>query len=106
MEQEEEIEMYQMYKGLKRPLEFGMFKGKFIYWAGGCLVGGMIIGGVIAGTVNNLLGGALFILLGGGGLFWVYTYQNKNGLNKKAKQYGLFIIKPIHHIRKNGQKHN
>ena len=61
--------IYNVYKGLQRPLVFKAFKGKYIYWGIGILVGSLVLGIIIVVTVSMLVGAVVFI--GGmvGGLF-------------------------------------
>ncbi len=103
---ENDIPVYRMYKGLQRPLTFKVFKGKYIYWAGGVLLGSMIGGGVVAGTVNNMAGLATFLGVGIGGMLYCVTTQKKKGLYNKTNKTGLFVVTPIHHISKSNKTEN
>ena len=83
-----------MYKGLQRPLIFRIFKGKYIYHAGGFLVGGMIGGGIVAGTIGNVAGLVVFIATVVGGLAWVTNQQKTKGLYNKKHINGIIILEP------------
>lgn len=83
--------IYNVYKGLQRPLVFKAFKGKYIYWGIGILIGSLVFGIIIAVAVSMLVGAIVFI--GGmvGGLLYIATKQKK-GLHDKDKSKGVFII--------------
>ena len=83
--------VYNAYKGLQKPLVFKAFKGKYIYWGIGILVGSLVLGIIIVVAVSMLVGAIVFI--GGmiGGLLYIATKQKK-GLHNKDKSKGIYII--------------
>ncbi len=85
---------YAIYKGLQRPLVFKMFKGKFIYYAAGVLVGGIIIAGLITAIVSSIVGLVGLFILTVPGLLFVLNKQ-KEGLHGKKREKAIFIHKPV-----------
>ena len=85
---------YPVYKGLQKPLIYRGFKGKFIYWGLGSLVGGLIIGGLIGALTSMYLGGFLTIALISAGLTYTF-FRQKDGLHSKTRNTGIFIH-PVH----------
>ena len=85
---------YKLYKGLQRPLVFKMFKGRYIYWAGGVLIGAIALGIIISATVSSITGLIVLAVVGGGGLMFVISSQKK-GLYKKNSERGIFILHSI-----------
>ena len=85
---------YAIYKGLQRPLVFKMFKGKFIYYAAGVLVGGIIIAGLITAIVSSIVGLVALFILTVPGLLFVLNKQ-KEGLHGKKREKAIFIHKPV-----------
>lgn len=84
--------MFNSYKGLQKPLVFKMFKGRFIYVALGVLVGAMLMA-MIVSIIWSLVVGLITFLVGGlGGLAVALMNQKKNGLYRKNKNQGVFII--------------
>lgn len=91
---------YPIYKGLQKPLEYRGFKGKFIYWGVGSLVGGLVLGGLIGALTNMVLGTLATLALMAGGI--AYTmHRQQGGLHDKARHTGVFIH-PIQLNRKHG----
>ena len=85
---------YAIYKGLQRPLVFKMFKGKFIYYAAGVLVGGIIIAGLITAIISSIVGLVVLFILTVPGLLYVITKQ-KEGLHSKKRERAIFIHQPV-----------
>jgi len=85
---------YAIYKGLQRPLVFKMFKGKFIYYAAGVLVGGIIIAGLITAIISSIVGLVALFILTVPGLLYVINKQ-KEGLHNKKRERTIFIHKPV-----------
>lgn len=83
---------FNSYKGLQKPLVFKMFKGRYIYIALGTLIGAFVIGIVMGIITTMTIGVVVLLILGLGGLFVVLMNQRKNGLNKKKKNQGIFIV--------------
>lgn len=81
---------YPIYKGLQKPLVYRGFKGKFIYWGMGSLVGGLVIGGLIGALSNIYLGGFFTLALMGAGLAYTFRKQ-ENGLHNKTRHIGVWI---------------
>ena len=89
-----QTEEYAIYKGLQRPLVFKMFKGKFIYYAAGVLVGGIIIAGLITAIISSIVGLVALFILTVPGLLYVINKQ-KEGLHNKKRERTIFIHKPV-----------
>lgn len=87
------VTKYSIYKGLQKPLIYRGFKGKFIYWGIGSLVGGLLVGGIIGAFTNMYLGAFLTIILICGGLGYTF-YRQKDGLHAKKRHHGV-IIHPV-----------
>lgn len=85
---------FNVYKGLQRPLIFKSFKGKFIYWAMGCVLAAFITGVLLATLVKPIIGMLGMIAISLGGLLFINNKQKK-GLHKKKVDTGTFIITPI-----------
>lgn len=85
---------YSIYKGLQKPLIYRGFKGKFIYWGIGSLVGGLLIGGLIGTVTSMYLGSFLTLVFIAAGLAFTFS-QQKNGLHTKTRNLGI-IIHPVH----------
>jgi len=77
-------ENYPLYKGLKKPLVFKGYKGKYIYWAGGTFVGGLIAS-VLLTKVIGILGCFVGAGLIAAGLFLIAKTQKEKGIYKKTK---------------------
>ena len=83
---------FNSYKGLQKPLGFKMFKGRYIYIALGTLIGAFLLG-ILLGVVTTMVVGVVVLLVFGlGGLAVVLVDQRKNGLNKKKRNQGIYII--------------
>ena len=83
---------FNSYKGLQKPLVFKMFKGRYIYIALGTLIGAFLLG-ILLGVVTTMVVGVVVLLVFGlGGLAVVLVDQRKNGLNKKKRNQGIYII--------------
>lgn len=82
---------YNVYKGLQKPLIFKAFKGKYIYWGIGILVGSLVVGIIVIVAISMLVGALVFV--GGmvGGLLYIASKQKK-GLHDKDKSKGIFIV--------------
>lgn len=91
---------FNVYKGLQRPLVFKMFKGRFIYWGLGSLVGG-IVAGIAVGAILSSLAGLVAMLAVSFPLLLFTIQKQKNGLYDKRSDKAVFIIAPHHHIKKN-----
>jgi uncharacterized membrane protein YoaK (UPF0700 family) len=90
---------YQIYKGLQRPLVFKMFKGRFIYWALGSLVGG-ILAGIVLGAVVSSFAGLIAMLVVSFPLLMLTIEKQKQGLYHKKTDEAVFIISPRHRLSK------
>ena len=84
------MERYPIYKGLEQPLSYRGFKGKFIGWGIGSLIGGLFLGGIIGAASNMYFGLFISVLFGGGG-FCFTLYRQKLGLHNKKRELGLFV---------------
>lgn len=94
---------YHIYKGLQRPLVFKMFKGRFIYWGLGSLVGG-IISGITIGALVSSLAGLVAMLVVSFPLLLFTIEKQKKGLYDKRTDDAVFIISPHHHLKRNQEK--
>lgn len=90
---------YQIYKGLQRPLVFKMFKGRFIYWALGALVGG-IVAGIAIGAIISSVAGLVAMLIVSFPLLLLTINKQKQGLFDKKRDEAVFIISPVQYPRK------
>lgn len=93
--------MFNVYKGLQKPLVFKAFKGKFIYWGVGSVLGAVIIGGFTMAYVGSVVGGIVMVGLLVGGFLFTASNQKK-GLYTKTKSNGIHIIASIY---QNGKAH-
>lgn len=86
-----ERKVFNVYKGLQKPLVFKGFKGKFIGWGIGAIVGSLVIGGVVGTMVNGFVGAVVMIvciIIG----YSVTGLQQKKGLHSKSRARGIYII--------------
>lgn len=86
-----EKKVFNVYKGLQKPLVFKGFKGKYIYWGIASVVFSLIIGGVVGMMINGILGAVamiLCIILG----YLLTAAQQKKGLHSKNRARGIYII--------------
>lgn len=81
---------YNVYKGLQKPLTYKGFKGKYIFWGLGTLVGGLAIGSIVMSVINTFLGAIVGITIVVGGLYFTATKQ-KGGLHDKTKFKGIYV---------------
>lgn len=92
---------FQTHKGLQKPLVFKSFKGKYIYWGGGCILLGFILCVIAIVSLGTFYGVAVFAFTVVGGLMFIGNKQKK-GLHSKTKSKGIYIVKPIHKFNKDG----
>jgi hypothetical protein len=97
------MKSYPVFKGLQKPLTYKGFKGKFIYWGIGCLLGGLILGALTMTMINMFFG--VLVLAGTivGGLFYTAGKQKK-GLYTKTTSTGYYIYQAqfknrSHHVK-------
>ena len=81
---------YAVYKGLQRPLTFKGFKGKYIYWGLGSVLGGLVFGSVTMAMVNMWLGAIVLVGFIVGGLVFIASKQ-KGGLHAKTRHSGVYV---------------
>ena len=81
---------FPIYKGLQKPLVFRGFKGKFIYWGVGSLLGGLVLGALTMSLVNMGLGAIVLIGSVVGGLLYIAGKQKK-GLHEKSRASGIYV---------------
>lgn len=96
-----EQRIFEVYKGLQKPLVFKTYKGKFIYWMAGGLFLSFIVCVICCVAFSYAIGG---IMLVGGACattFFVNTKQ-KEGVHSKNRKKGVLFIKPNykHKIKK------
>lgn len=87
---EKENPSYPVFRGLQRPLEFMMLRGRYIYWGAGTILGGILgflIGYLLVGYVVALI--ISTIILGYGGV--MIMVKQKKGLHSKKEFTGLLI---------------
>jgi len=97
---EDDIQYYNMYKGLQRPVVFKLFKGKYIYWAGGSFIASMVLGGTFAALISNVVGIITFLGIGALGILYTLNQQNTVGLHNKKQVIGTILIKPKHNLKR------
>jgi hypothetical protein len=85
--------VFNVYKGLQRPLIFKSLKGKFIYWGMGCMLTAFIAAVVLSVLVNPLAAIVGLVVIALGGMLVIHQKQ-KNGLHSKTKSAGTYIVKP------------
>ncbi|HMI04860.1 MAG TPA: hypothetical protein VK541_20395 [Pedobacter sp.] len=81
--------VYNVYKGLQKPLVYKGFAGKFIYWGIACLLAGLVLGSLVMALFSLFLG---VIVLAGctcGGLYYTAS-QQKKGLHQKTRCSGHY----------------
>lgn len=93
-----QTEEFAIYKGLQRPLVFKMFKGKFIYYGAGVLVGGIIIAGLTTAIISSIAGLIILFAITVPGLIYVINKQ-KDGLHNKKRERTIFIHKPVYRMK-------
>ena len=82
---------YPVFRGLQRPLEFMMLRGRYIYWGAGTVIGGILgfLGGyLIAGYILALF--LAFVVFSLGGV--LIMVKQKKGLHSKKEYNGLLIF--------------
>lgn len=89
-----EYPMYNVYKGLQKPLIFKGLKGRFIYIGAGCVILSMILCAVLSTIFSFLYGGISLVVVLFGGLYLTSVSQKK-GLHRKDKRKGVFIINKV-----------
>lgn len=89
---------YPIYKGLQRPLVFKVFRGRYIYWGAGAIIGG-VVGGMLAGAVIGPLAGIFTLCLVSLPLLHFTLQQQKKGLYDKRVNEGIFILTSKQHLR-------
>lgn len=90
MNQERE---FTVYKGLQKPLVFKAFKGKFIYWAAGGILGSFFFC-VISSLLFGYGVGGLVLVAGAVGTLAFIKQKEKNGLNAKVSTKGIIYLQP------------
>ena len=82
---------YTVYRGLQRPLIFKGFKGKYIYWGLGSILGGLVMSIIIINIGSYFLSLCSFLVVGGGGSAYCAVKQRK-GLYSRKIHRGIFIV--------------
>ncbi|PRY13751.1 uncharacterized protein DUF4133 [Pontibacter ummariensis] len=82
---------YNVYKGLQQPLVFKSFKGRYIYWAMGSVLGGFLSAVILTVAVNFLAGFVALLAVSFAGLLYTNSRQKK-GLHAKTRSAGVYII--------------
>ena len=83
---------FYLYKGLKKPLVFFGLKGKYIFYAVGVIGSGVIVALVL--SKFGLFGSLLGLVVTGGGVYYIFKRQDKNGLYDKTKNFDQVLIFP------------
>lgn len=98
-----QVESFNVYKGLQKPLVYKGFKGKFIYWGLGSLLAGLVLGALTMAVISMLLGVLVLAGVMGGGLLYTASRQ-KSGLSDKTRNSGQLFHYPskfrFHHGKK------
>lgn len=81
---------FAVYKGLQKPLYFKGFKGKYIYWGLGSVLGGLVLGSVTMAVINMWLGAVVLVGCIVGGLVFIAIKQ-KGGLHAKTRSSGIYV---------------
>ena len=82
---------FRVYRGLQKPLEFMMLKGRYVV-IGAAIAFGSIVGFIVGFIMSGILVASLLtlcILLSGG--IWIITRQRK-GLHSKNTMPGFYIV--------------
>ena len=94
-----EEKRYKIYKGLQRPLIFKIFKGKYIYWAGGSMVVGVIGAGIASTLFGSLTG--IITLIGITIPLLLYTVnKQKSGIYSKTRNNKIYVIQQKYSLKK------
>ncbi len=83
---------FYLYKGLKKPLVFFGLKGKYIIYAVGVIGAGVVASLIL--SKFGLLGSLIGILATAGGVYLIFTRQDKYGLYAKTKNFDEILIFP------------
>lgn len=81
---------FNVFKGLQRPLIYKGFKGKYIFWGLGSLVGGLALGAIFASMISSLLGGVVGVSVVVGGIFYTAN-QQRQGLHAKKIDRQIYV---------------
>lgn len=88
-----EPKSYPVYKGLQKPLVYKGFKGRYMYWAIGSVVGGVVLGGLTSVLINLYVAVIVMAAVFAGGI-WITSQKQKDGLHDKTKANGVYVFKP------------
>lgn len=81
---------FYLYKGLKKPLVFFGLKGKYIIYTVGVIGAGVVASLVL--SKFGLLGSLIGIAATAGGVYLIFTRQDKYGLYAKTKNFDEVLI--------------
>ena len=84
------MEKHPIYNGLQRPLVYKGFKGKYVYWALGCVMFSVFFGGLVSIMMDIISGIFTLALSFFVGILYI-SHSQKNGLYKKNKEQGIFV---------------
>lgn len=94
-----EHQVFNVYKGLQKPLIFKGLKGKFIYIGAAVVICAIILCAVVATLASFMWGGIVLLAVMFGGL--VITVQlQKKGLHNKDRHKGIYIVSNVFLIDK------
>lgn len=86
------MKYYSVYKGLQKPLIFKGFKGRYIFWGIGSLVGGLVTAGIVGIIFNIMAGLGAMAVVVGAGLFYTSQKQKKGLYDKKSSKGEIYIM--------------
>tara|TARA_R110000868_G_scaffold411003_2_gene701297 strand:- start:19909 stop:20214 length:306 start_codon:yes stop_codon:yes gene_type:complete len=87
-------ESFEVYKGLQKPLVFKTFKGRYIYWMAGGLLGSFILCVILCVLIGYLVGG--IALVGGAcAITYIVNTKQKTGVHSKTRTKGIVYVKPV-----------
>lgn len=75
---------FYLYKGLKKPLVFFGLKNKYIYHAISFIATGIFCVAILS-SIIGFIGTILGFIVAGGGIWYTFQKQDKNGLYNKTK---------------------
>lgn len=85
--------VFNVYRGLQRPLIFKSLKGKFIYWGMACMLTAFIAAVLLSTLIHPIAGIAGLIVIALGGMLIIHQKQ-RGGLHSKTRSAGTYIVKP------------
>jgi hypothetical protein len=90
-----ENESYEIYKGLQKPLVFKGFKGRYIYWMGGGLLGSFMLCVLFCVAIGYIVGG-IVLIVGVVGTGMLVNKRQKSGVHSKTRTKGFIYFNPVY----------